>query len=245
MRPEAASPSVQGDTSTTMAQPLDEIGAICRRARRAALRRRHRVARRQRSRPTPGGSMPRPPGCRSASPARRAARPITFNERVVEVIDAAQARRGAASARPTTSPPTAPRIQSNYFDLAMLMDYWGDAPAQPPHRGDLACSTPRASAPASCSREGLDEAFARHALPAAAMLAGLRGLGLELFGDVAHKMTNVVGVEIPDGVDGDAVRARAAATTSASRSARRSARCTAGSGASARWATTAASRTSS
>ncbi len=39
------------------------------------------------------------------------------------------------------------------------------------------------------------------------MLAGVAGLGLEPFGDLAHKMHNVVGVEIPDGVDGEAVRA--------------------------------------
>ena len=38
------------------------------------------------------------------------------------------------------------------------------------------------------------------------MLAGVQGLGLEVFGDVAHKMTNVVAVDIPDGVDGEAVR---------------------------------------
>ena len=32
------------------------------------------------------------------------------------------------------------------------------------------------------------------------------GLGLTVFGDLAHRMTNVVGVEIPEGVAGDAVR---------------------------------------
>jgi (S)-ureidoglycine-glyoxylate aminotransferase len=39
------------------------------------------------------------------------------------------------------------------------------------------------------------------------MLAGVRGLGLEVFGDPAHKMHNVVAVEIPAGVDGDRARA--------------------------------------
>jgi (S)-ureidoglycine-glyoxylate aminotransferase len=38
------------------------------------------------------------------------------------------------------------------------------------------------------------------------MLAGVRGLGLTVFGDVAHKMNNVVAVEIPEGVPGDAAR---------------------------------------
>ena len=54
--------------------------------------------------------------------------------------------------------------------------------------------------------EGLDAAIARHRRAGAAMLAGVEALGLVPFGDLAHKMSNVVGVEIPGGVDGDAVR---------------------------------------
>ena len=38
------------------------------------------------------------------------------------------------------------------------------------------------------------------------MLAGVEALGLVVFGDVAHKMNNVVAVEIPEGVPGDAAR---------------------------------------
>ena len=40
-----------------------------------------------------------------------------------------------------------------------------------------------------------------------AMVAGLTGLGLELFGDQSHRMNNVVGVYIPSGIDGEAARA--------------------------------------
>ena len=39
------------------------------------------------------------------------------------------------------------------------------------------------------------------------MLAGVEALGLAVFGDVAHKMSNVVAVEIPEGVPGDIARA--------------------------------------
>ncbi len=55
-------------------------------------------------------------------------------------------------------------------------------------------------------REGLDEAFARHALASRAMTAGLEAMGLALFGDQRHKMANVTGVHIPQGIDGEAVR---------------------------------------
>ena len=37
-------------------------------------------------------------------------------------------------------------------------------------------------------------------------MAGLRALGLALYGDLAHKMPNVTGVFIPPGIDGERVR---------------------------------------
>jgi (S)-ureidoglycine-glyoxylate aminotransferase len=49
-------------------------------------------------------------------------------------------------------------------------------------------------------------AIGRHRLHGAAMAAGAAGLGLELFGDRAHRMHNVVGVLIPEGLNGERVR---------------------------------------
>jgi (S)-ureidoglycine-glyoxylate aminotransferase len=54
--------------------------------------------------------------------------------------------------------------------------------------------------------EGRDAVVARHELAGRAMLAGVQALGLQVFGDVAHRMNNVVAVTIPDAVVGDAVR---------------------------------------
>ena len=53
---------------------------------------------------------------------------------------------------------------------------------------------------------GLEQTFARHALASRAITAGIEAMGLEPFGDVRHKMANVTGVLIPEGVDGEAVR---------------------------------------
>jgi (S)-ureidoglycine---glyoxylate transaminase len=39
-----------------------------------------------------------------------------------------------------------------------------------------------------------------------ARTGGLQAMGLKLFGDQKHKMANVTGVHIPEGVDGDKVR---------------------------------------
>ena len=55
--------------------------------------------------------------------------------------------------------------------------------------------------------EGMANAVERHRLHGAAMTAGLVASGLRLFGDQGVRMNNVVGVHIPDGVDGDGARA--------------------------------------
>jgi (S)-ureidoglycine-glyoxylate aminotransferase len=54
--------------------------------------------------------------------------------------------------------------------------------------------------------EGIVNAVARHELHGGAMVEGVKGLGLEVFGDQRYRMNNVVGVEIPEGVNGEAVR---------------------------------------
>jgi (S)-ureidoglycine-glyoxylate aminotransferase len=98
------------------------------------------------------------------------------------------------------------RIASNYFDLAMIMDYWSEKRLN--HHTE---ATSMLYAARECARvalgEGLEARFARHAAAGRAMTAGLRAMGLTVFGDDAHRMTNVTGVYIPDSVDGERVRA--------------------------------------
>jgi (S)-ureidoglycine-glyoxylate aminotransferase len=98
-----------------------------------------------------------------------------------------------------------PRIGSNYFDLAMIMDYWSEKRLN--HHTE---ATSMLYAARECARvmlgEGLAARYARHAAAGRAMTAGLRAMGLTVFGDDAHRMTNVTGVLIPKGVDGERVR---------------------------------------
>lgn len=130
--------------------------------------------------------------------------PITMSPRAVELV---QGRRHVeAGIREDGDTARGTRIASNYLDLAMLIDYWG--PRRLNHHTE---ATTMLYGARECARvlldEGLEESVERHRLHGAAMLAGVQGLGLTVFGDRAHKMHNVVAVEIPDGVDGDAVRA--------------------------------------
>ena len=99
-----------------------------------------------------------------------------------------------------------PAIRSNYFDLAMLIDYWSDLGLN--HHTE---ATSMLYAARECARiflaEGHERAFRRHALAGAALVAGIDAMGLAVFGDRANKMPNVTGVHVPDGVAGDRVRA--------------------------------------
>lgn len=193
---------VQGDTSTTMNQPLEEIGQICRR---------HGVLFYTDVTATLGGNVfemdlwgldAATSGLQKCLAGPSGSSPVSLSPRAAEVVNG---RRHVEAGIADGSAPVGTRIASNYFDLAMIMDYWGQARLN--HHTE---ATSMLYAARECARllaaEGIDNAVARHRLHGEAMLAGLRGMGLEVFGDVVHKMNNVVAVRIPDGVDGDAAR---------------------------------------
>jgi (S)-ureidoglycine-glyoxylate aminotransferase len=194
---------VHGDTSTTVAQPLDELGAICERHGvlfytdvTASLAGNTFEA-------DAWGLDAVTAGLQKCLGGPSGSAPATFSARAVEVITARKSIE--AGIREAGDAVTSHPIRSNYFDLAMIFDYWG--PKRLNHHTE---ATTMLFGARECARllveEGLPEAVERHRLHGSAMLAGVQGLGLEVFGDLAHKMNNVVAVVIPDGVNGDAVR---------------------------------------
>jgi (S)-ureidoglycine-glyoxylate aminotransferase len=195
---------VHGDTSTTMAQPLDRIGAICRK---------HDVLLYTDATASLGGmdvaidawqvdaASSGLQKCLSGPPGSS---PITLNDRIVDVVK--RRRHVEAGIRPANFVDgDGPVIQSNYFDLGMLMDYWSEMRLNH-HTEATSMLYAAREAVRIVLAEGLDECFARHRLASEAMTGGLTEMGLKLFGDQANKMPNVTGVYIPDGVNGDAVR---------------------------------------
>ncbi|MEC5150130.1 (S)-ureidoglycine-glyoxylate aminotransferase [Cryobacterium psychrotolerans] len=194
---------VHGDTSTTLAQPLDELGDIC--ARHGVLFYTDATA-------SLGGNTFEADawgldavtaGLQKCLAGPSGSAPATFSDRAVDVIESR--RSIEAGIREPGDAVLSNRIRSNYFDLAMLFDYWG--PRRLNHHTEATTALYGAR---ECARllveEGLADAVARHRLHGSAMLAGVHGLGLSVFGDPAHRMNNVVAVEIPDVVNGDAVR---------------------------------------
>lgn len=130
--------------------------------------------------------------------------PITLSDRCAEVINRRKHIEAGIRADHHQSGEDE-MIRSNYFDLAMVMDYWG--PERLNHHTE---ATSMLYAARECARlfleEGADTVIARHKQVGDAMATGLRAMGLELFGNPEFKMNNVVGVYIPQGIDGDKVR---------------------------------------
>jgi (S)-ureidoglycine-glyoxylate aminotransferase len=132
--------------------------------------------------------------------------PLTLNERAEKRIFRRR-HIEAGLKKPGEKDGDGPIIGSNYFDLAMIMDYWSDKALN--HHTE---ATTMLYAARECARillrEGLPGAFRRHALASRALCEGLHAMGLELFGDQRHKMANVTGVHIPEGIDGERARSR-------------------------------------
>lgn len=198
--------AIHGDTSTTTAQPLEGVGALCRQY--GALSYVDATA-------TLGGMPVRTDeweidvisaGLQKCMGGPPGSAPITISDRAADFIFS---RRKVESGirRDDISDGPRPFIRSNYFDLSMVMDYWSEKRLN--HHTE---ATSMLYAARECARlaleEGLEKRFERHVAAGKAMSEGLRALGLTLYGQDAYRMSNVTGVYIPEGIDGERVRAR-------------------------------------
>ena len=195
---------VHGDTSTTVAQPHDELGEIC--ARHGVLLYTDATA-------SLGGNTFETDawgvdvvtaGLQKCLGGPSGSAPITMSAAAVEVINGRKSIE--AGIRSEGDAVSAHPIRSNYFDLSQILDYWG--PKRLNHHTE---ATSMLYGARECARllveEGLPEAVERHRLHGGAMVEGLVAMGFTLFGDQSVRMNNVVGVHIPEGIDGDAARA--------------------------------------
>lgn len=197
---------VHGETSTTMVQPLHELGNLCRAA--GALSYVDATA-------TLGG-MPVEAdkwgvdvvtgGLQKCMGGPSGSAPITISDRAADVIlGRRHIEKGLRVAGVEEG--SGSRIGSNYFDLAMVMDYWSEKRLN--HHTE---ATSMLYAARECARvclgEGLETRFARHATAGKAMVAGVRAMGLQVFGDDEHRMPNVTGVCVPAGISDESVRRR-------------------------------------
>ncbi|WP_201008939.1 pyridoxal-phosphate-dependent aminotransferase family protein [Paenibacillus glycanilyticus] len=200
---------VHGETSTGRMQPLAEIGKACREL--GILFVVDAVA-------TIGGVPVNTDewfidavigGTQKCLSVPSGMAPITYNDIAAAKINARKSiERGLRAAHePNLENASArgPVIQSNYFDLAQLQDYW--SPARLNHHTEM---TSMLYALREGLRlvleEGLEERFARHRLNESALIAGLEAMGLAMYGDPSCKLPVVTCIAIPSGIDGESVR---------------------------------------
>lgn len=195
---------VQGDTSTTMNQPLEHIGDICQK---------HDVLFYcDATASIVGNDLPTDEwkldalsvGLQKCLGGPSGSAPLTLSDKCADWI---QKRKKVEAGIRTSAHQdgTEPFIRSNYFDLGMIMNYWGEERLN--HHTEATSMLYGAS---ECARivieEGVDNCVARHKLHGDALLKGIQALGLNVFGDLNHKMNNVLGVYIPQGINADHVR---------------------------------------
>jgi (S)-ureidoglycine-glyoxylate aminotransferase len=195
----------QGETSTTMLQPLAELGRLCRR---------YDVLLQVDATASLGG-VPLPAdawavdcvtaGLQKCLAGPPGAAPLTLSERMAARIF--ERRHVEEGLRPAGyRVPDTPVIRSNYFDLAMILDYWGPQGINHHTEATSMLYAARESARIFLA-EGAKAVFARHALAGRALAAGVEALGLTRFGDPAHRIPHIAGVSVPAGVEGERVRA--------------------------------------
>ena len=195
---------IHGETSTSMMQPLAQIGEICEKY--GALLIVDSVA-------TLGGTEVKVDewklsacisGTQKCVSAPSGSALITYNSQIEDIV--AKRKRVEKGIRTESDiAGTLAGIPSNYLDLGQLEDYW--SPRRLNHHTEATSMQYAVHEALRCiCEETLEVRFARHALNDKALCAGLQAMGLTIFGDLANKMPVVTAINIPEGADGKAIR---------------------------------------
>ena len=96
-------------------------------------------------------------------------------------------------------------VQSWYFDLSLLKSYWGNNRAYH-HTAPISMIFGLREGLRVVLEEGLENRYKRHERNAAALRAGLQGMGLELFAKDGWRLPCLTAVRIPNGITDAKVR---------------------------------------
>ncbi|MEC0107476.1 alanine--glyoxylate aminotransferase family protein [Paenibacillus taichungensis] len=195
---------VHGETSTGQMQPLAEIGKACRELDILLVV--DAVA-------TIGGTPVETDawhldavmgGTQKCLSVPSGMAPLTYNSRVEKkLMSRKTVERGLRDA--TSARAEGRTIASNYFDLSQLQDYWSSARLNH-HTEATSMLYGLHEGLRILLQEGLDARFQRHRINERALVAGIQGMGLKLYGEMSSKLPMVTCIEIPEGIDGESVR---------------------------------------
>ncbi|MFE6074088.1 pyridoxal-phosphate-dependent aminotransferase family protein [Paenibacillus sp. NPDC057886] len=197
---------VHGETSTGQMQPLAEIGKACRELDILLVV--DAVA-------TIGGTPVETDawhldavmgGTQKCLSVPSGMAPLTYNSRVEKkLMSRKTVERGLRDAKSARA--EGRTIASNYFDLSQLQDYWSSARLNH-HTEATSMLYGLHEGLRILLQEGLDARFQRHRINERALVAGIQGMGLKLYGELSSKLPVVTCIEIPDGIDGESVRSK-------------------------------------
>ncbi|WP_145321907.1 pyridoxal-phosphate-dependent aminotransferase family protein [Paenibacillus xylanexedens] len=195
---------VHGETSTGQMQPLAEIGKACRELDILFVV--DAVA-------TIGGTPVKTDawhldavmgGTQKCLSVPSGMAPLTYNSRVEQkLMSRKTVERGLRDA--TSALAEGRTIASNYFDLSQLQDYWSSARLNH-HTEATSMLYGLHEGLRILLQEGLEARFQRHLVNERALVAGIEGMGLQLYGDMSSKLPVVTCITIPEGIDGESVR---------------------------------------
>ncbi|MBD0305468.1 MAG: alanine--glyoxylate aminotransferase family protein [Nitrospiraceae bacterium] len=180
---------VHAETSTGVRQPLEEIGALCRRY--GALFIVDAV--------TSLGGLPvkvdawgidicysATQKCLSCPPGLS---PLTVSEQAM------------AAVRRRKKP-----CQSWYFDFSLIADYWVDSKRAYHHTAPISMLYALREALRLVQEEGLEARYDRHRLNSRALSAGLQALGFSSFPQAGYELPSLICVTLPPSIDEAKVR---------------------------------------
>ncbi|MGG4402069.1 alanine--glyoxylate aminotransferase family protein [Paenibacillus amylolyticus] len=195
---------VHGETSTGQMQPLAEIGKACRDLDILLVV--DAVA-------TIGGTPVETDawhldavmgGTQKCLSVPSGMAPLTYNSRVEQkLMSRKTVERGLRDA--TSARAEGRTIASNYFDLSQLQDYWSSARLNH-HTEATSMLYGLHEGLRILLQEGLEARFQRHLVNERALVAGIQGMGLQLYGEMSSKLPVVTCITIPEGIDGESVR---------------------------------------
>jgi len=117
--------------------------------------------------------------------------PLTLNDRALDKIKKRKAR-----------------IQSWFFDLNLIMSYWGSGKRAYHHTAPINSLYGLHEALALLQEEGLEQSWARHQRHHLALRAGLEAMGLKYLVNEPVRLPQLNAILVPEGVDDAVLRSR-------------------------------------
>lgn len=193
--------AVHGETSTSCAQPLEELGKYCRENDILLVVDAVATLTGMEFKTDEWNIDAVISGTQKCLSVPTGMAPLTYNTRVEKIL----AERKKIERGLKVDDYNKRMISTNYLDLSQIQEYWG--PARLNHHTEATSMLyALREGLRIVQEEGLEARFVRHKMNERAIIAGIEAMGLKIFGDREAKMPTVTCVEIPEGINEAEIR---------------------------------------